>query len=635
MHQFFSRITPRTGSRKSARAALWNIPCTLIAFALVLTSCQQGKSDQTLVHQKVTIEAQADVVSASAEDYNLVVSPKAMTLSSESDAMTLGFKGATSSSQVIVENEEARYADLYPQTDLRIYDKGTGEAGYDFYLKPGASPDDIKLTINKGSIPFVSPKGDLELINPGAVAYRHSAPIAWQDIDGEKSPVDIAFSVKNNEVGFDLGEYDPAYGVTIDPAIKKTGRTAKSTSSKKVTNGTGGNVRVSASTLNGIFGYPFIDSMNLCGNSDTLALIIYTNAASTLTNVGINATFSGGLQYGGFLDAVSGGTVTTVSSNLNAPRFNISRLASDTVIIINLGVATNCTGSAYNLELDFVYSYDDGTTVTACTDTETYSGGIFSAGVKTPILNFRNDPVDINIVNLGTSYCQTLQVSQDGLDAYVDSFYFTIDSIDFAKLEVVSITADGTPVPFTIDPITSQVQASVVGFMAESDITDVIVCYRAPACFSGVMSPVLYKVTQQCGGLECGGSGDQLDEIFSVNFGGAGAPRTTVQLLEGAEVCGDPARLLISVRSSQNDSANGVWEDIYLTLNSCDERFLELSDVLINGNSIPATAYGYSANGSQMFVDLSLLTVDPDDADLGLDDLNNDGQFDDLAGDDT
>ena len=61
----------------------------------------------------------------------------------------------------------------------------------------------------------------------GALQFRfetgrmsESAPVAWQEIGGQRVPVDVAFRVVSEcEVGFALGEYDPTHPLTIDPTL--------------------------------------------------------------------------------------------------------------------------------------------------------------------------------------------------------------------------------------------------------------------------------------------------------------------------------------------------------------------------------------------------------------------------------
>ncbi len=54
---------------------------------------------------------------------------------------------------------------------------------------------------------------------------RESAPVAWQDINGRRIPVDVTFClldspIRNPVVGFSLGQYNPAFLLVIDPTMQ-------------------------------------------------------------------------------------------------------------------------------------------------------------------------------------------------------------------------------------------------------------------------------------------------------------------------------------------------------------------------------------------------------------------------------
>ena len=57
------------------------------------------------------------------------------------------------------------------------------------------------------------------------IAYDHgtmtdSAPVAWQDIDGQRTFVQVSYVLLgNNEVGFAVGDYDHSQQLVIDPTL--------------------------------------------------------------------------------------------------------------------------------------------------------------------------------------------------------------------------------------------------------------------------------------------------------------------------------------------------------------------------------------------------------------------------------
>ena len=84
-----------------------------------------------------------------------------------------------------------------------------------YTVAPGADAAQIRLRYNvpvelqsDGSLQFAFERGYVS----------ESAPLAWQEIDGARVPVPVAFTVlAGGEVGFRLGAYDPHYPLTIDP----------------------------------------------------------------------------------------------------------------------------------------------------------------------------------------------------------------------------------------------------------------------------------------------------------------------------------------------------------------------------------------------------------------------------------
>jgi hypothetical protein len=115
------------------------------------------------------------------------------------------------------------YPDLWPGISL-AYDAPDGALLRSTYrLEPHADPALIRLRYN---VPVqVDPDGGLALHYAGGT-MRESAPLAWQEIDGQRVPVAVAFRPvkpgaegESREVGFSLGAYDPAHPLTIDPDL--------------------------------------------------------------------------------------------------------------------------------------------------------------------------------------------------------------------------------------------------------------------------------------------------------------------------------------------------------------------------------------------------------------------------------
>ncbi len=97
-------------------------------------------------------------------------------------------------------------------------DHGIVESSYLIAAGTSGRPvENIRLRYNRPV--RIDGNGDL------VIAYdrgemRESAPVAWQEREGMKIPVDVAFrSLSGHEIGFELGGYDRSLDVMIDPVL--------------------------------------------------------------------------------------------------------------------------------------------------------------------------------------------------------------------------------------------------------------------------------------------------------------------------------------------------------------------------------------------------------------------------------
>jgi hypothetical protein len=107
------------------------------------------------------------------------------------------------------------YNGIWQNIDV-IYSSVTGGIAESTYIiHPGADPAAISLAYNAPL--SITPKGGLRFsFNSGYMT--ESAPIAWQEIKGQRFPVDVQFHLQsNNRVGFSLGDHDTNHTIYIDP----------------------------------------------------------------------------------------------------------------------------------------------------------------------------------------------------------------------------------------------------------------------------------------------------------------------------------------------------------------------------------------------------------------------------------
>ena len=111
-----------------------------------------------------------------------------------------------------------RYAQVYPGIDM-VYYGDQRRLEYDFIVAPGSHPDVIEMVFGGIRDFEISRMGDL-LLHTGQGDIRQSKPLAYQEVNGVKEEVDVSYTPNGvNRVGFQLGTYDPALPLIIDPVL--------------------------------------------------------------------------------------------------------------------------------------------------------------------------------------------------------------------------------------------------------------------------------------------------------------------------------------------------------------------------------------------------------------------------------
>jgi hypothetical protein len=108
------------------------------------------------------------------------------------------------------------YRDVYPATDL-VFHGSQGAAEFDFVLRPGASPRAIGIDVRGADA--VALDGEDVVIRTGSDTLRMHAPVVYQDSATGRKLVDGRFSIRGSRIGFEVGAYDPARPLVIDPVV--------------------------------------------------------------------------------------------------------------------------------------------------------------------------------------------------------------------------------------------------------------------------------------------------------------------------------------------------------------------------------------------------------------------------------
>ena len=111
------------------------------------------------------------------------------------------------------------YAKVYPGIDL-VYYGNQQRLEYDFKVRAGADPSQLTLGFDGAERIEVDDSGDLVLATRAGEVVLH-APVVYQEIDGERRPVDGAWALRDEgRAGFTLGHYDVAQPLIIDPVLE-------------------------------------------------------------------------------------------------------------------------------------------------------------------------------------------------------------------------------------------------------------------------------------------------------------------------------------------------------------------------------------------------------------------------------
>ncbi|MFZ8784287.1 hypothetical protein [Thermocrinis sp.] len=91
-----------------------------------------------------------------------------------------------------------------------------------FYVKPGADPSKIVVEVGGAKGLKLSKDGEI-IIQTGLGELKLSKPVAWQEKDGKKLPVEVSYKlIGKNRYSFEVAKADPSLPIVIDPILQST-----------------------------------------------------------------------------------------------------------------------------------------------------------------------------------------------------------------------------------------------------------------------------------------------------------------------------------------------------------------------------------------------------------------------------
>jgi hypothetical protein len=110
------------------------------------------------------------------------------------------------------------YQNVYPGIDL-IYYGNQRQLEYDFVVRPGADPQQIRLSMTGAEKLTVDARGNL-VLRTASGEVQLLAPKVYQEIQGKKHEIAGRWELEaNNSARFQLGSYDHSQPLVIDPVL--------------------------------------------------------------------------------------------------------------------------------------------------------------------------------------------------------------------------------------------------------------------------------------------------------------------------------------------------------------------------------------------------------------------------------
>ena len=112
---------------------------------------------------------------------------------------------------------KVRYHGVYQGIDLVYYGNG-GELEYDFILKPGANPAQVRLRFSGQRGLRIDGEGNLAIrMSAGEVIQKR--PRVYQDLGDHRVEISSSYHLRGSSVGFELGTWDREHELVIDPVL--------------------------------------------------------------------------------------------------------------------------------------------------------------------------------------------------------------------------------------------------------------------------------------------------------------------------------------------------------------------------------------------------------------------------------
>lgn len=327
---------------------------------------------------------------------------------------------------------------VWNKIDIEIH-SGENSLKTNYILRPGASVHDIKLQFPGFEKAFIR-KSDEALVFPlSFMELAEEKPYAWQWINGQKKEVKCRYTLNGNVAGFELGEYDPALELIIDPTLVFASYTGSASDNFGFTATYDNDGRLYAGGIVFNAGYPVTQNafdttytgLVSFGNCD-VGISVFDSSGSTL----IYSTYLGGNGTEEVSSLVVNGNNELYAFGVTGSSdFPVTAQAYDTSFAGGPPLSFPSNGTAFNQGIDiYVCRFNtNGTNLLA----STFVGGSDNDGANNSPLVFNYGDYfrgEINLDLIGNVYVGTCTYSNDfpvSSGALQSSFSGGIDGIVF------------------------------------------------------------------------------------------------------------------------------------------------------------------------------------------------------------
>jgi len=325
--------------------------------------------------------------------------------------------------------------------------------------------------------------------------------------------------------------------------------------------------------LLGIPGFAQTDELMICGASDTLAFLIYIEEPGNISGTQLTVDFKPGMQYAGFeLTEYAGTEITIVDPTPEKPRFLLDGI-TEGVYVGYIGVDATCDididALTYNIDLKFNFIYED--TCGNFYDCQQFATPLrtYNTVIREPVLNYQN-AFNTTVTALGIETCTDIIISQDGIDAYLEEFNFSVCGLDFSdELQLTSISANGMPLPYNYDAGTQILDAVITGdyfndntnpnpmdsLFDTGERLSVQLCYLVEDCPLINTYPIQYKMDYGCFGDQCQLAA--LDREILIRPNVRPQPIAEADLIQNPGICGEDGIIELKIYGDNSDPKRG------------------------------------------------------------------------------